>query len=130
MELEKNKATISFKRYRVTNVELKAKEDLVENIQEIEVQLGINPTLINNREFNIDFKVSVNDKKNNLTIEVNLLAEFLTDEDIDDKFIDSSFVKINAPAIVFPYIRSFITNLSVNSGYNPIILPTLNFAKK
>ena len=35
------------------------------------------------------------------------------------------FVK-NAPAIVFPYIRSYISTLTTQSGYKPILLPTLN----
>jgi preprotein translocase subunit SecB len=33
-----------------------------------------------------------------------------------------SFININAPAIMFPYIRSFISNLSANCGQS---LPTL-----
>ena len=32
----------------------------------------------------------------------------------------------NAPAIVFPYIRSYISTLTTQSGNKPILLPTLN----
>ena len=35
------------------------------------------------------------------------------------------FVK-NAPAIVFPYIRAYVSTLTTQSGNRPIILPTLN----
>ena len=32
----------------------------------------------------------------------------------------------NAPAILFPYIRAYISTLTNLSGYKPINLPTLN----
>ncbi len=33
---------------------------------------------------------------------------------------------MNAPAILFPYIRSYISTLSTLSGLSPIVLHTLN----
>lgn len=38
-----------------------------------------------------------------------------------------TFGKINGAAIVFPYIREHITNLSLKAGLGPIILPPVNF---
>ncbi len=32
----------------------------------------------------------------------------------------------NAPALVFPYIRSYISTLTTQSGNKPILLPTMN----
>ena len=37
------------------------------------------------------------------------------------------FGKVNGAAIIFPYIREHITNLSVKAGLGPIILPPVNF---
>ncbi len=54
-------------------------------------------------------------------------GEFSTDVEIDEKFKKSLLVTLNSPAIVFPYIRSFITMFTSSAGYTPIILPTLNF---
>jgi len=45
----------------------------------------------------------------------------------DEKFVDSTLLKISAPAMVFPYVRAFITTLSTNCGLPPIIIPTINF---
>lgn len=39
------------------------------------------------------------------------------------------FGKINGAAIIFPYIREHITNLSLKAGIPPIILPPVNFTK-
>ena len=38
-----------------------------------------------------------------------------------------AFANVNAPAIMFPYIREHITNISLKCGYNAVILPPFNF---
>lgn len=38
-----------------------------------------------------------------------------------------NFVAISAPSIVYPFLRAFISNMLVQTGMNPIILPTVNF---
>lgn len=38
-----------------------------------------------------------------------------------------TFGKINGAAIIFPYVREHITNLSLKAGLGPIILPPVNF---
>ena len=37
-------------------------------------------------------------------------------------------MSLNGPAIVFPYIRSFISSMSSLSGFETITLPTLNLS--
>ena len=54
---------------------------------------------------------------------------FQMDENVTNDFRDSDFVKINAPAIAFPYLRSYISNLTLQSGFSPIILPSINFVE-
>lgn len=46
-----------------------------------------------------------------------------TDKDLE------KFGKVNGAAIIFPYIREHISNLSLKAGLPPLILPLLNFAK-
>ena len=40
-----------------------------------------------------------------------------------------AFGRINGAAIIFPYIREHITNLTLKSGIPAIILPPVNFTK-
>lgn len=40
------------------------------------------------------------------------------------------FGKVNGAAIIFPYIREHITNLSMKAGLGLIILPPVNFTKQ
>lgn len=39
----------------------------------------------------------------------------------------SNFFYVNAPAILFPYIRAYISTLTTLSGLETITLPTINF---
>ncbi|MBQ3691499.1 MAG: protein-export chaperone SecB [Bacteroidales bacterium] len=77
------------------------------------------------RDFNIGFKVEVNNTNFKLTAEI--VFNFSTDTDIDSQFKNSSFVKINAPAIAFPYVRTIITTITMQCGYQGVILPSVNF---
>lgn len=52
---------------------------------------------------------------------------FETDEVIHDSFKESHFPIVNAPAIAYPFLRSFVSLITLNSGYEPLILPTINF---
>lgn len=45
-------------------------------------------------------------------------------------YSDDEFSQINAPAIIYPYIRQHIRALSLDAGMNPIILPLINFQKR
>lgn len=40
------------------------------------------------------------------------------------------FVEVNAPAIIFPFIREHISSLTLKSGVGQILLPPLNFTRK
>lgn len=52
---------------------------------------------------------------------------FRTDVPIDEKFKQSKFPVVNAPAIAFPFLRAFIANFLISVGCNPILLPSFNF---
>ncbi len=43
------------------------------------------------------------------------------------KLSDEEFAKVNAAAIIFPYIRQYIRAVSLDAGIAPIILPIVNF---
>ena len=52
---------------------------------------------------------------------------FETNVEMTEEFKQGHFVSVNAPAITFPYLRSFITTFTANAGLEPVILPTVNF---
>ena len=79
------------------------------------------------RDFAIVFDFTLQNNSEKFKLELKAIAHFSTQSDIDEDFKNSAFVNINAPAIAFPYVRTFISNLTLNSGYDPIVLPAFNF---
>ena len=77
--------------------------------------------------FKIIFNLIINDREFDLNIEA--MFNFETDEEITEEFKTSHFPKINAPAIAYPYLRAYVSNLTLQSGVTPVMLPTINFVK-
>lgn len=77
--------------------------------------------------FAIIFELTLENKERNFYLKVEAHNHFRLNQEITDEFKDSTFINVNAPAIAFPYVRAFISNLTLNSGYDPIILPSYNF---
>lgn len=79
------------------------------------------------RKFNLFFEINVKDR--DFDFDIKMLFIFELDVDITEEFKVSDFPKINAPAIAFPYLRAFISNVTLQSGFNPIMLPSINFVE-
>ena len=77
--------------------------------------------------FKIIFNLIINDREFDLNIEA--MFNFETDEEITEEFKNSHFPKINAPAIAYPYLRAYVSNLTLQSGVTPVMLPTIKFVK-
>lgn len=60
-------------------------------------------------------------------IELRHLSQFKADIDIKEEDRESPFFSINAPAIAYPFLRAYVANLMLNSGFEPAMLPTINF---
>ena len=80
----------------------------------------------NDKQFIVKFDVNLTSDEG-VSISLEYIGLFETEEKITEEFRVGKFVTINAPAITFPYLRSFITTFTVNAGLPPVILPTINF---
>jgi|WetSurMetagenome_2_1015567.scaffolds.fasta_scaffold97736_3 preprotein translocase subunit SecB len=68
--------------------------------------------------------------KNNESLakgEVSLSGYFKTDNTFTENQ-EKHLVKLQAPTILFPYLRSSITNILASAGFGSIILPLLNIS--
>lgn len=103
--------------------------NLLSNIGEAKPKLQFAPIFDedNPRSFRIRFFFRIEEEKTNFRLLLDCIGEFSTNEDITEDFKKSSFVMISAPAIAFPYVRSYISTFTLNSGLQPLILPTFNF---
>lgn len=77
--------------------------------------------------FVVRFSLGISSREEGFALELEYVGFFSTDELISDEFKESHFPLINAPAIAYPFLRSFINTVTVNSNLNPVILPTVNF---
>lgn len=93
---------------------------------EIEDRLGYEPEVIDSNTFVINFKFSHN-HKDNMSIILDYQAVFKTEDNIDKNLLENPFLHVNAPAIAYPFLRAYIANLLLISGYDPLMLPSINF---
>ena len=82
----------------------------------------------NDSIFNLYLTVIISSSKDGVEtnfVEVYCFSEFIFSEQINLCDIPGFFYP-NSIAIIFPYIRAFISTLSLQANMNPIILPTMN----
>lgn len=77
--------------------------------------------------FGVGFRVSL--KQDEYTLDAEMRFFFETDEAITDEFKKSAFPSVNAPAIAFPYLRSYLSIVTMQSGFAPLMLPSINFVE-
>lgn len=116
-----------FKNYIITytNININPYKDVSKsiklNIQRLEEhELG-------NNTYCIRLSVRIHNENNSLS----LLTEFLGNFEYDPELTDEEkniYFKHNAPAILMPYIRAYVSSITSLSGIPTIILPTYNFS--
>jgi preprotein translocase subunit SecB len=93
------------------------------------LKIKINPSgLVNNDVFKLMLDIQISNDTQTVTIDVLTEALFTFNTEISKNNIENYFC-INAPAIVFPYIRAYISTLTALSGTDTLILPTLNLTE-
>lgn len=126
---EQNK--IHLKRTFVKSINFEYKKDITEEDQ-LDTSVNIRKEPIFKEGIDNEYVIFFNGSFENeiFDLKIEFVAIFGTSEAIDDSFKKSTFVKINSPAIAFPYLRSFISTLTLNAGLPPLILPAYNFTKE
>lgn len=121
------KSKFQFLGYQITESIIKIAEDIdvSDNINvNFEQTIGVDE---GDHKMRLTMTAVVTDANNALDVKVTSNGYFQFDSDIDDNMKEVFFC-VNAPAILFPYIRAYITALSSLSGVAPIIIPTLNLS--
>lgn len=95
------------------------------------ISLGFTPKGLINRvdaTFQLHLGVKIEDENKSFKIEIEAVANYTFEnkEGLDNL---DQFFYINAPALLFPYVRAYISTLTNLSGFEPINLPTLNMTQ-
>lgn len=77
-------------------------------------------------QFHLELAVEVLEDANKFNIQLKTISIFDYDPGANVEELSNSLFIRNAPAIVFPYIRAYITNLTAQSALFTVTLPTFN----
>ncbi len=140
------KSAFQFESYKIDKINLEMLHSL--NLLEFkgnidpelwEFKIGLRKPLYfeNNKKYigGLDFclkllpKSSQGDKEKNeplLTIEIGIAGIFAVKDKRFDSEIEKQLVKVQIPAILFPYIRGALTSLLANAGFGSVVIPLIN----
>ena len=117
-----------FKSFRIINSSIKINDDNLNNV-ELSIDLKQEGNVLNNNTYESILDVYVFNESKTLEVKVKLRGEFEFDNQLDENQ-KAKFFEINAPAILFPYLRAYISSITGLSGISPIILPTINLSAR
>lgn len=121
-------AEFKFLGYRVSSIQMEIDEAFMHQKEEMEQNITVTPTFDtqnpNQVVVQMDTRVASKSKlfQFNLTIQGAFQANERFPEELFEKLAQQ-----NAPAILFPFIRSIISTYTAQANIPPIILPTINF---
>lgn len=93
-----------------------------ENIDELTLGVKVDRNIekTSDEGYKVELSVTVADKAENIKVFASATGIFNTSQN----YIE--LVERNAIAIMFPYLRSYISLLTTQPGMNPIVLPAIN----
>jgi len=120
----KEQIKLNFKGVDIFNVKFSSETPLIKGV---DIHLDISPKVFYPNDSSLDFKIIFEvtlTAKEYFELKLKAVGHFSFEKNIEDA-VKKSFVNANAPAIMFPYIRSFITTFSSNLGNatGAILLP-------
>lgn len=123
-------AKFRLKDYKITQSHFNINPENISATDNMAIEIK-RENLLNESEslFKLDMSVNMSDEKGNINISTKIEGLFEFDSDLDETQ-KNNFFDINAPAILYPYVRAYISSLTSLSGFNHIILPTINFAAR
>lgn len=119
---------LQIQEYKISELHLdKRPSDQKREKMEMNLQVAQTRAPKSSKSFLIAFKIKLLSAEFQLGL--TMVFKFIADCEITDEFMNGPFPKINAPAIAFPYVRAYISNLTLQSGYTAIMLPSINFVE-
>ena len=75
--------------------------------------------------FTLETTIFKNTENRPFNIFIKAIGFFFVKDEGDITILEE-FSKINAPALMFPFVRETIADLTLKSGYPPLLLPPIN----
>lgn len=120
-------AVLQFLGYRVDTMQYKLKPDYTASSEAIELKPIFNRIIqqANDDEYHVTIGVELHQAALPFDAELALTGRFKYKGEIDVQKI----LKVNAVAILYPYVRSTLSLMTTLAEVAPVIIPTINLAR-
>lgn len=121
------KATLQFLGYRVDMMQFESKQNYKSTNDPIELKPTFSRAIrrVTDTEYDVSVGVKLQQPTLPFDAEVSLTGQFKTEGSMDVQKV----LKVNAVAILYPYIRATLSLMTTLAAIPPIIVPTINLAK-
>ena len=127
------KSTMQFKGYSVLEATYVSKERQTVSTPESRIELS--PSFsqrvikLADHQYSLELGIIIGDinQSNDLPFYINVRIKGFFELSEEEKAYD--LMRVNATAIMYPYLRSTVTSLTALGNINPIILPTINLVQ-
>lgn len=123
--MKPDSAAFSFERFRIINANIDC-ENIPESISVDFIPSGV--LIESEKRFILKFLFTAksdNTQDSTPFISINCEASYVFKDDVTFENVPEYFYS-NSIAIAFPYIRAFVSTITLQANIKPIILPTLN----
>ncbi len=81
----------------------------------------------NHNLFRVVFVINIDSKNNAFSLQVEAMGNFkiVGNPSLSTR---NNYINLSSPSIIYPYLRAFISTITLHSGMHPITIPPLNFA--
>lgn len=115
----KYKSPLRLEKIEIVESTFRKKDESIERL-ELGVQVERSLKKISDKVFEVLLETTVSDEDEKVFVNVKGKAIFSTEQENMD------ILEKNTIAIMFPYIRSYISIITTQPGMNPIVLPAMN----
>ncbi len=125
---EKKYLALNFKRYLVNSIDFKYNPEYTGGKANMDIDFG-HSMAVKNNEARVSLrcmlfrKAKKEEKPFHLEVQMTGIFEFQTELEGEEL---NNILRQQAVNILFPYLRALISNITVNTGLPPIILPLIN----
>ncbi len=124
-----DKISMTFEDYKLVKVEFEVKEVVDGFKHPATTDIGVGYHYYEEEKLlHIILGVRGNDDDASYKFEVNIVGIFKFEEPVPEEAI-KKFANINCPAILFPFVRETIADLTRRAGFTPLLLSPVNFAR-
>ena len=125
------KYQFNFLDFKILNLSFAVNKDFVVPEPDESVELGSKLDIgfeKKGKELKVFIKIGINENKVPFSLTIEGGGLFIFETELSDEEIEP-IAKVNCAAIIFPYIRENVADLTRRAGFPPLHLPPVNFVE-